>query len=60
MTKAFTAVVHQEEEWYVAACPEIGTVSQGTTPEEAVQNLQEATELYLEEFKIGLSREPQD
>jgi predicted RNase H-like HicB family nuclease len=30
--------------------PEIGTVSQGKTMEEAVANLQEGTELYLEEF----------
>lgn len=35
---------------YVAKCPEIGTVSQGTTVEEAIANLKEATELYLEEF----------
>jgi predicted RNase H-like HicB family nuclease len=34
----------------VAECPEIGTVSQGTTVEEAVANLRDATELYLEEF----------
>jgi len=46
----YTAVIHKEEEWYVAECPETGSVSQGTTVEEAVKNLQEATELYLEEF----------
>lgn len=46
----FTAVLHQEEDLYVAECPEVGTVSQGTTIEEAVANLKEATELYLEEF----------
>lgn len=46
----FTAVLHQEEDLYVAQCPEVGTVSQGTTIEEAVANLKEATELYLEEF----------
>ena len=49
MQKTFTAVIHQEEKWYVAECPETGTVSQGTTLEEAVENLKEATELYLEE-----------
>lgn len=47
-----TAVIHREEEWYVAECPEVGTVSQGTTIEEAIQNLSEATELYLEEFPL--------
>ena len=35
---------------WVAKCPEVGTVSQGNTVEEAVANLREATELYLEEF----------
>jgi predicted RNase H-like HicB family nuclease len=48
----FTAVVHKEEGLYVAECPEVGTASQGQTIEEAVTNLQEATELYLEEFPI--------
>lgn len=46
----FTAVLHREDDLYVAECPEIGTVSQGHTVEEAVANLREATELYLEEF----------
>ncbi len=46
----FTAVVHKEDDLYVAECPEVGTASQGETIEEAVKNLQEATELYLEEF----------
>lgn len=35
---------------YVAKCPEVGTVSQGYAIEEALENLKEATELYLEEF----------
>jgi predicted RNase H-like HicB family nuclease len=46
----FTAVLHREGDLYVAECPEVGTVSQGKTVEEAVANLKEATELYLEEF----------
>jgi len=49
-----TAVIHREEDWYVVECPEVGTVSQGTTIEEAIQNLSEATELYLEEFPARL------
>ncbi|MFH0970579.1 MAG: type II toxin-antitoxin system HicB family antitoxin [Candidatus Diapherotrites archaeon] len=47
-----TAVVHKEEDMYVAKCPEVGTASQGNTIEEAVANLKEATELYLEEFPL--------
>ena len=50
ITLIFTAVLHKEEDLYVAECPEVGTVSQGYTVEEAVANLKEATELYLEEF----------
>ena len=34
----------------MAECPEVGTVSQGGTIDEALANLKEATELYLEEF----------
>ena len=48
--KVLMAVIHKEESMYVAECPEVGTVSQGFTIEEAVENLKEATELYLEEF----------
>ena len=47
-----TAVVHKEDGGYVASCPEVGTASQGDTIEEAVENLREATELYLEEFPL--------
>jgi predicted RNase H-like HicB family nuclease len=50
-----TAVVHREEDVYVAECPEVGTASQGETIEEAVGNLKEATELYLEEFPLDMS-----
>ncbi len=50
--KILTAVLHKEEDMYVAECPEAGTFSQGRTIEEAVKNLKEATELYLEEFPL--------
>lgn len=50
--RTFTAVLHKEEDLYVAECPEVGTVSQGYTIEEAIANLKEATELYLEEFPL--------
>ena len=46
----FTAILEREEDMYVAKCPEVGTVSQGHTIDEAIANLKEATELYLEEF----------
>ncbi len=50
--KILTAVLHKEEDMYVAECPEVGTFSQGKTIEEAINNLKEATELYLEEFPL--------
>jgi predicted RNase H-like HicB family nuclease len=49
---SLSAVLVKEGNMYVAKCPEVGTVSQGKTIEEAVANLKEATELYLEEFSI--------
>ncbi|MEJ2207874.1 MAG: type II toxin-antitoxin system HicB family antitoxin [Anaerolineae bacterium] len=58
MTLTLTAVLHREEDLYVAECPEVGTVSQGQTVEEAVANLKEATELYLEEFPFSGSGKP--
>jgi len=51
-SRTFTAVIRKEGDLYVAECPEVGTVSQGHTVEEAVANLKEATELYLEEFPL--------
>jgi predicted RNase H-like HicB family nuclease len=46
----FSAVIWKEGNLYVAICPEVGTGSQGESVEEALANLKEATELYLEEF----------
>lgn len=40
---------------FVALNPETGTTSQGETVEEALANLREATELYLEEFPLTLT-----
>ncbi len=57
-TRTFSAVLHKEEDMFVAQCPEIGTVSQGYTIEEALANLKEATELYLDEFPVGEETKP--
>jgi len=48
------AILIKEEDMYIAKCPEVGTISQGHTIEEALENLKEATELYLEEFPLKL------
>ena len=44
------AILTKEEDMYIAKCPEAGTISQGHTIEEAVENLKEAVSLYLEEM----------
>lgn len=56
--KTFTAIILKEEGMYVARCAEIGTVSQGNSVDEAIANLKEATELYLEEFPIKSAPRP--
>jgi predicted RNase H-like HicB family nuclease len=49
--KRLTAIIYPGEtkRWMAAFNPETGTTSQGRTVEEALANLKEATELYLEE-----------
>ena len=44
----FTAVIEQDDEWYVALCPELDIASQGKSVEEALNNLAEAIELFFE------------
>ncbi len=58
MERQLTALITKEEDMYVAKCPETGTVSQGSTLEEAINNLREATELYLEEFPLRSKMRP--
>jgi predicted RNase H-like HicB family nuclease len=53
-----TAVLVWEDGLYVAHCPQAGTASQGRSVEEALANLKEATELYLEEFPLSSVRPP--
>ena len=43
---------------FTALNPETGTTTQGESIEEAIANLREATELYLEEFPISPSGQP--
>ena len=55
-----TAVIYPDDEgdWLVAQNPETGTTTQGKTVEEALANLKEATELYLEEFSMRATSHP--
>lgn len=49
MPHTLTAALHQEEDWFIAQCLEVDVASQGHTIDEALANLAEAVELYLEE-----------
>jgi predicted RNase H-like HicB family nuclease len=54
-----TAVLTPAEEGgFVAFNPETGTTTQGETVQEAVENLKEATTLYLEEFPMTFTAHP--
>ncbi len=50
--KQFSAVIEKEGKWYTALCPELGVASQGKTRSEALKNLKEAVELYLEDEDV--------
>ncbi|WP_321429937.1 type II toxin-antitoxin system HicB family antitoxin [uncultured Methanolobus sp.] len=53
----FSAAIHKEEDWYVSWCPEMDVASQGKTVEEALDNLREAVELYLEDEDVSIPQE---
>ena len=46
--RQLTAVIEREGDGYVATCPELDVVSQGSTVEEARRNLVEAVEGFFE------------
>lgn len=50
--RIFTVILYKEDDMYIAECPEVGTVDQGETIEQAIAGLKEATRLYLEEFSL--------
>ena len=47
----YTTVVWKESEGYVSKCSELGVASCGDSFDEAVRNLREAVDLYLENAK---------
>ena len=51
-TMEFSAVVWKEKRLYVALGPELDVASQGKSVEEALANLNDALELYLEDEDI--------
>ena len=49
---SFKAIIKKGEKQFVALCAELDVVSQGYTIDEALSNLKEAVELYIEEEGI--------
>ena len=62
MRHEFTAIVEQDEGWFVAYCPEIpGANGQGRTKKETLESLAAAIELILEDRREdGLRGLPPD
>ncbi len=48
MKKQLTAFIEREGDGYVSLCPELDIASQGSTIQEARENLREALELFFE------------
>lgn len=50
MHNEFTAIIEQDEDWFIAYCPEIpGANGQGRSIDECRKNLAEAIELILDD-----------
>ena len=50
MRNEFTAIIEQDDEWFIAYCPEVpGANGQGRTKEECRESLAAAIELMLED-----------
>lgn len=62
MQNEFTAIIEQDQDWYIAYCPEIpGANGQGRTRARVLQNLSEAIALILEvRREEGLKGVPED
>jgi len=50
--RAFKFVIYREGKYYVSQCLNIDVSSFGETSEEAIANLKEAVELYLEDENV--------
>jgi len=57
MRKQFSAVITQEGNIFVALSPELDIASQGSSIFEALANLKEAIELYLEDEDVDIPME---
>lgn len=48
MSIKYNVIIQKDENWYVAKCIDNNVASQGKTIEEAIANLKEALELYMQ------------
>lgn len=48
MASQYTAVITNEDGWYIARCLELPVTTQGKSIDEAQANIREAIELYIE------------
>ncbi len=48
MSIKYNVIIQKEDNWYVAKCIDNNVASQGKTIEEAMGNLKEALELYIQ------------
>lgn len=49
MSIKYNVIIQKEENWYVAKCLDNNIASQGKTIEDAMKNLKEALELYMQD-----------
>ena len=57
MSIKYNVMIQKDEEWYVAKCLDNNVASQGKTIEEALKNLREALELYIQNEEIVKPKE---
>lgn len=57
MSIKYNVMIQKEEKWYIAKCLDNNVASQGKTIEEALKNLKEALELYLQDEEIVQPKE---
>ena len=57
MSIRYNVIIQKEENWYVAKCLDNNVASQGKTIEEAMSNLKEALELYLQDDNTVIPKE---
>ena len=57
MSIKYNVIIQKEENWYVAKCLDNNVASQGKTIEEAMKNLKEALELYIQDEEPIIPKE---